>query len=65
MYNSVNLLDFKIWNLRVQKNTNAEKIFKVVQMKCLAMHITKQNIFLYLFLYIYGKKITKYLYLIS
>ncbi len=32
----------KIWNLRVQKkNLNIEKIiFKVVQMKFLAMHIT-------------------------
>ncbi len=30
-----------IWNLRVQKNQNFEKIaFKVVQMKFLAMHIT-------------------------
>ncbi len=36
--------DFKIWNLRVQTNLNIEKIaFKIVQMKCLAMHITKQN----------------------
>ncbi len=34
----------KIWNLRVQKNLNIEKIaFKVVQMKFLAMHITNQN----------------------
>ncbi len=33
----------KIWNLRVQKNHNIEKIiFKVVQMKFLAMHITNQ-----------------------
>ncbi len=33
----------KICNLRVQKNLNTEKIaFKFVQMKCLAMHITKQ-----------------------
>ncbi len=31
----------KIWNLRVQKNVNIEKIaFKVVQMKFLAMHIS-------------------------
>ncbi len=30
----------KIWNLRVQKNLNIDKIiFKVVQMKFLAMHI--------------------------
>ncbi len=34
----------KIWNLRVQKNQNIEKIaFKVVQMKFLAMHITNQK----------------------
>ncbi len=34
----------KIWNLRVQKNLNIEKIaFKVVQMKLLAMHITNQK----------------------
>ncbi len=34
----------KIWNLRVQKNLNIEKItFKVVQMKFLAMHITNQK----------------------
>ncbi len=33
----------KIWNLRVQKNLNIEKIiFKFVQMKFLAMHITNQ-----------------------
>ncbi len=33
----------KIWNLRVQKNQNIEKItFKVVQMKLLAMHINNQ-----------------------
>ncbi len=32
--------NFKIWNLRVQKNQNLEKIaFKVIQMKFLAMHI--------------------------
>ncbi len=31
----------KIWNLRVQKNLNIEKIiFKIVQIKFLAMHIT-------------------------
>ncbi len=31
----------KIWNLRVQKNQNIEKItFKVVQIRFLAMHIT-------------------------
>ncbi len=34
----------KIWNLRVQRNQNTEKIaFKVVQMKFLAMHITNQK----------------------
>ncbi len=34
----------KIWNLRVQKNLNIEKItFKVIQMKFLAMHITNQK----------------------
>ncbi len=33
-----------IWNLRVQKNLNIEKIaFKVVQIKFLAMHVTKQK----------------------
>ncbi len=35
----------KIWNLRVQKNRNIEKItFNVVQMKFLAMHITNQKL---------------------
>ncbi len=35
----------KIYNLRLQKNLNIEKItFKVVQIKCLAIHITKQKI---------------------
>ncbi len=34
----------KIWNLRVQKNRNIEKIvFKVVQIKFLAMHITNKK----------------------
>ncbi len=34
----------KIWNLRVQENLNIEKIiFKVVQIKFLAMHITNQK----------------------
>ncbi len=43
----------KIWNLRVQKNLNIEKIiFKVVQMKFLAMHIKNQK----LSWYIYGRK---------
>ncbi len=33
----------QIWNLRVQKNLYIEKIiFKVFQMKFLAMHITNQ-----------------------
>ncbi len=40
----------KIWNLRVQKNLNIEKIaFKVVQMKFLAILtflLTLQNIFM-------------------
>ncbi len=37
----------KIWNLRVQKNLNIEKIaFKVVQIKFLAIHITKLLILL-------------------
>ncbi len=48
----------KIWNLRVQKNLNTEKIaFKVVQMKSLAMHITNQK----LSFNIYSMKFTKYL----
>ncbi len=35
---------FEIWNLRVQKNQNIEKIaFKVVQIKSLEMRITNQN----------------------
>ncbi len=35
----------KLWNLRVQKNLNIEKItFKVVQIKFLAMHITNQKL---------------------
>ncbi len=35
----------KIWNLRMQKNINIEKIiFKVVQIKFLAMHITNQKL---------------------
>ncbi len=35
----------KIWNLRVQKNLNIEKIiFKVVQIKFLAMCITNQKL---------------------
>ncbi len=48
-----------IWNLRVQKNKNTDKIaFKAVQMKFLSMHITNQKIKLK---YIYGRKFTKYL----
>ncbi len=39
-----------IWNLRVQKNANIEKIsFKVVQIKFLAMHITYQKFNFYIF----------------
>ncbi len=39
-----------IWNLRKQKNLNIEKIiFKVVQMKSLAMHITNQKLSFYIF----------------
>ncbi len=39
-----------IWNLKIIKTQNIEKItFKVVQMKFLAMHITnKKNVFIYL-----------------
>ncbi len=41
---------FKIWNLRVQKYQNIEKIaFKVVQIKSLAMHIPNKKISLYIF----------------
>ncbi len=48
-----------IWNLRVQKNLNIEKIaFKIVQIKFLAMHITNNN---KPFWYIYGKKLYKYI----
>ncbi len=37
--------DRTIFDLKVQKNLNIEKItFKVVQMKFLAMHITNQKI---------------------
>ncbi len=42
---------FKIWNLRMQKNHNIEKIaFKAVQMKFLAMHITNQKWSFYIFM---------------
>ncbi len=35
----------EIWNPRVQKHLNIEKIiFKVVQIKFLAMHITNQKL---------------------
>ncbi len=35
----------EIWNLRVQKNLNIEKIsFKVVQIKFLAMHIINKKL---------------------
>ncbi len=41
----------KIWNLRVQKNRNIEKIaLKFVKMKSLEMHITNQKISLYIFM---------------
>ncbi len=41
----------KIWNLRVQKNLNIEKIaLKFVKMKSLEMHITNQKISLYIFM---------------
>ncbi len=46
-YDNVRLryIYLKIWNLRVPKNLNIEKIaFKVVQMKFLAMHITNQKL---------------------
>jgi len=40
----------KIWNLRVKRNLNTEKIaFKVFQIKFLAMHITNQKIRFYIF----------------
>ncbi len=43
----------KIWNLRVQKNDNIEKIaFKVVQMKFLAIHITNIKLSFDLFMVI-------------
>ncbi len=41
----------KIWNLRMQKNQNIDKItFKVVQIKFLAMHITKQKLYFDIFM---------------
>ncbi len=43
-------LESGIWNLRVQKNLNIEKIiFKVVQIKFLAMLITNQKWRFYIF----------------
>ncbi len=49
----------KIWNLRVQKNPNIEKIaFKVVKIKFLAMHNTNIKNKLW---YIYSRKFTKYI----
>uniref|UniRef100_A0A8C2C5N2 L-2-hydroxyglutarate dehydrogenase, mitochondrial n=1 Tax=Cyprinus carpio TaxID=7962 RepID=A0A8C2C5N2_CYPCA len=48
----------KIWNMRVQKNLNIEKItFKDVQMKFLAMHITNQKLSFDIFTTAYGIKI--------
>ncbi len=45
----------KIWNRRVQKNLNIEKIpFKVVQMKFLAMHTAKQKWSFNIFKYLHG-----------
>ncbi len=38
-------LRLKIWNLRVQKNRNIEKIaFKIVQTESSAMHITNKKL---------------------
>ncbi len=40
----------KIWNLRVQKKRNIDKIaFKVIQMKFLAMYCTNQKWSCYIF----------------
>ncbi len=48
----------KIWNLRVHKNLNIEKIpCKVVQMKFLAMHITNQKLRYYIFIVGNGQNI--------
>ncbi len=47
----------KIWNLRMQKNLNIEKIiFKVVQIKFLAMQITNQKLSFDIFMveYLHG-----------
>ncbi len=44
----------KICNLTEQKNLNIEKIiFKVVQMKFLAMYITNQKLILYIFMVVH------------
>jgi len=49
---------WKIWKLRVQKHQNIEQnVFKVFQIKFLAMHITNQQ----LSFDIYCRKFTKYL----
>ncbi len=51
--------NLKIWNLRVKKiiiPNIAQIIFTVIQIKFLAMHITKQKMW-----YIYSRKFTKYL----
>ncbi len=55
----------KIWNLRVQKNLNIEKKFKVVQMKFLAMHITNQKLGFDIFTVIHLQNIFMEHYLIS
>ncbi len=40
----------KIWNLRVQKNLNIEKItFKIVQMKFWTMYITNKKLSFHIF----------------
>ncbi len=47
LYDYLNTMNYL--NLRVQKNRNIEKItFKVVQMKFLVMHITKQKLSFYI-----------------
>ncbi len=58
----------KILNLRMQRNKNIEKIaFKAVQIKFLAMHITKQKLRFYIFTVIHLQNIfmEHYLFLIS
>ncbi len=40
----------EIWNLRVKKNLNTDKIaFKVVQIKFLSMHITNHKLSFHIF----------------